>query len=68
LLGAVWPETYSYTLSVALRSGLPTWVFDIGAPARRLREAGVGKILPLSMARNYGAINAAIMAEFAINA
>ena len=37
-LPSVWPETYSYTLSVAFRSGLPVAAFDIGAIARRLRE------------------------------
>jgi glycosyltransferase involved in cell wall biosynthesis len=60
-----WPETYSYTLSVALQAGLPLATFDIGAPARRLREAGVGRILPLSMAADAGAINAALMAAVA---
>lgn len=60
-----WPETYSYTLSVALQAGLPLATFDIGAPARRLREAGVGRILPLDMARDAGAINAALMEAIA---
>lgn len=55
-----WPETYSYTLSVALKAGLPVATFDIGAPARRLREAGVGLIMPLGMARDAEAINAAL--------
>lgn len=43
---SVWPETYSYTLSEALRLGLYPIVMDIGAPAERLRESGVGAIIP----------------------
>ena len=35
---STWPETYSYTLSIALNTGLPIIVFDIGAPANRLRS------------------------------
>jgi GT2 family glycosyltransferase len=38
-----WPETYSYTLSVAIESGLPIIVFDIGAlQARRPAGASAG--------------------------
>lgn len=36
-LPALWPETYSYTLTIALRAGLPVFAFDIGAVASRLR-------------------------------
>ena len=43
---SVWPETYSYTLSEALRLGLYPIVMDIGAPAERLRESGVGAVIP----------------------
>ncbi|GAB5452701.1 MAG: glycosyltransferase [Halioglobus sp.] len=35
-LPARWPETYSYTLSIALRLGLPVVVPDIGACAERV--------------------------------
>jgi GT2 family glycosyltransferase/glycosyltransferase involved in cell wall biosynthesis len=34
---ALWPETYSYTLSIALHNGLPVVVPDIGAFAERVR-------------------------------
>ncbi|MFO7716733.1 glycosyltransferase, partial [Desulfosarcina sp.] len=37
-LPSVWPETYSYTLSIALQAGLPVVAFNIGAIARRIRE------------------------------
>jgi GT2 family glycosyltransferase/glycosyltransferase involved in cell wall biosynthesis len=37
-LPSIWPETYSYTFTIALLAGLPVFAFDIGAIARRLRE------------------------------
>lgn len=40
------PETYSYTLSAALRSGLPIVASDIGAIGERLREYPRACILP----------------------
>lgn len=46
LLPSVWPETFSYTLSIAFRNGAYPVVFDFGAPARRIREAGFGEVLP----------------------
>ena len=46
-LPSVWPETYSYTLSVAFRCGLIPVAFDLGAIAERLRLAQSGILLPL---------------------
>jgi len=37
---AVWPETYSFTLSAALAAGILPAAFDFGAIASRLREIG----------------------------
>lgn len=54
LLPALWPETYSYTLSIALGTGLPVVAFDIGAIATRLRDAGRGHLVPLAHARDAG--------------
>ncbi len=45
LFPAVWPETYSYTLSHALRSGLYPVVTDLGAPAERVRDLGWGTVV-----------------------
>ncbi len=60
---SVWPETYSYTLSIALRSGRAVAAFDIGAMSNRLRAAGRGTLIPLSIAKNpselYPALRAA---------
>jgi len=52
-LPALWPETYSYTLSIALKQGLPVVAFDIGAVASRLRSLGrEAGLLPLDVAGN----------------
>jgi glycosyltransferase involved in cell wall biosynthesis len=41
-----WPETYSYTLSEAVRSGFIPLLPDIGAPAERVRAAQYGVVFP----------------------
>jgi GT2 family glycosyltransferase len=41
-----WAETYSYTLSEAVRAGLVPLVPDLGAPAERVRAAGYGVVFP----------------------
>lgn len=57
-LPACWPETYSFTLSIALEAGVPVVAFDLGAIARRLRRAGVqDQLLPLSAMSDPAAVN-----------
>lgn len=51
-LPAIWPETWSFVLTAALGRGLPVVVFDIGAPAARLRRLGRGIVLPLELSRD----------------
>lgn len=63
-LASVVPETFSYTLSLAMQSGVPICVFDIGAPARRLRDYNWGHILPLSLAKDPAALNAELLRTF----
>jgi len=46
-LPSLWPETFMYTLSIAMFSGLYTLCFDLGAQAQRLRSWGWGQVLPL---------------------
>lgn len=58
-LPSVWPETYSYTLSVALRAARPIVVFDVGAAARRIRGLNGHKLVPLHY--NGWRINNAIL-------
>ncbi|MBL0374978.1 glycosyltransferase [Rhizobium sp. KVB221] len=42
----LWPETFSYTLSLAFEAGLWPVVTDIGAPAERVRELQYGSVVP----------------------
>jgi glycosyltransferase involved in cell wall biosynthesis len=46
LFMSVWPETFSYTLSEAYRAGLWPVVFDLGAPAERVRATDIGTVIP----------------------
>jgi O-antigen biosynthesis protein len=46
LFASVVPETYSYTLSVALSTGLPIIAIDIGAIGERLRGSPGALLLP----------------------
>ena len=48
-LPSIWPETWCYALSDIWDAGLAAAVFDIGAPAERVREAGRGWVLPLGL-------------------
>ncbi|WBV43864.1 glycosyltransferase [Pseudoroseomonas cervicalis] len=45
---AVWPETYSYTLSAALAGDVYPVAFGLGAIANRLRALGWGALLPMA--------------------
>lgn len=56
-LPSTWPETYSFTLSLALRAGLPVFTFDLGAIAGRLRTLGrADHLMPLDDADHPEAI------------
>lgn len=57
-LPSIWPETYSYTLSLALKAGYPVYAFDLGAIARRLRSLGLASgLMPLSVADHPARVN-----------
>jgi hypothetical protein len=43
---ALWPETYSYTLSIALHMGLPVVVPDIGAFSERVSSRAFSVVRP----------------------
>ena len=66
-LPSTWPETYSYTLSIALASGLPIIAFDIGAIARRLRASPLtpSLLLPLTSVAKPRTLLRAILRWFA---
>ena len=61
LFPIVWPETYSYTLSIALDAGLYPVAFDLGAIAERIRALKFGHLLPLETIPEE--INATLMAR-----
>ena len=61
-LPSLWPETYSYTLSLALQAKRPVFAFDIGAIAARLRRINQADMLvPLSLADSPQALNAQLL-------
>ncbi|WP_426315281.1 glycosyltransferase [Methylobacterium fujisawaense] len=62
LLPAIWPETYSYALTLALRTGLPVAAFDLGAPAERLRAYPNGHLLPCALVTDPAACNDRLLA------
>ncbi len=57
---SVWPETYTFALSIAFLGGLFPIAFDLGAPAARIRESGFGHLIPLT--RDAVAINDELLA------
>jgi GT2 family glycosyltransferase/glycosyltransferase involved in cell wall biosynthesis len=59
-LPSVWPETWCFALGEAWQAGLDVAVFDIGAPAERVRRTGRGWVLPLGLPAQ--AINNALLA------
>ncbi len=55
---ALWPETYSYTLTLALRAGLPVAAFEIGAIANRMRALGWDQgLMPMNWVDNPVKVN-----------
>ena len=61
LLPAVWPETWSFVLTAALKHGMPVIVFDIGAPAERLRRLDRGHVLPTELAADADRLLATLL-------
>lgn len=65
---ATWPETYSYTFSLALRLGLKPFAFDIGAIAERMRALGYEELLiPFSQCDSPGVVNDFLLDHLDIN-
>lgn len=46
LLPSICPETYSFVTAELMALGLPLAVFDLGAPAERVRAYSLGAIIP----------------------
>jgi GT2 family glycosyltransferase/glycosyltransferase involved in cell wall biosynthesis len=57
-LPSLWPETYSYTLSLALNCKLPVFAFELGAIATRLHTLNQAqRLMPLGKADDPAEIN-----------
>ena len=53
LIPSIWPETYSYTTDEIMQLGYPLTVFDIGAPAERVKNYELGNVISISDWKNY---------------
>jgi glycosyltransferase involved in cell wall biosynthesis len=60
---SIWPETFSYTLSVAFMLNIPPLVFDLGATAERVRRHSFGKVIPSRWIKSIQQINDFILSE-----
>jgi GT2 family glycosyltransferase len=47
LIPSIWPETFSYTTDEIMQLGYPLTVFDIGAPAERVKLYKLGKVIDI---------------------
>lgn len=47
LMPSIVPETFSYTISEAMKMGLPIVAFDLGAQGNRVKQYELGKVIPL---------------------
>jgi O-antigen biosynthesis protein len=48
LLPSIWPETFSYTADEIMQMGFPLIVFNLGAPAERVRNYPLGKVIEVN--------------------
>lgn len=44
---AIWPETYSYVLTIPVRLGIPVIAADLGAIGERIKRGGWGEVYPV---------------------
>jgi GT2 family glycosyltransferase len=45
LLPSIWPETFSYTADEIMQMGFPLIVFNLGAPAERVKNYPLGEVI-----------------------
>jgi len=45
---SIWPETFSYTTDEIMQMGYPLIVFNLGAPAERVRKYPLGKVIEIN--------------------
>lgn len=56
-----WPETFSYTLSIAMCANLYPFAFDLGAIANRLKKINWGSLFPIDWMTQAVQINDQIL-------
>ena len=61
LVSSIWPETYVFTVSVAMALHLPLVSFDLGAQAERAREYGRSFILGKNLMEDPVGLNDALL-------
>jgi len=61
LVSSVWPETYVFTVSVAMALHLPIATFDLGAQAERAREYGRSAIFSQTLMEDPVGLNDALL-------
>ena len=59
---SIWPETYAYPLTLALRTGLPVAAFDLGALGERLRTGPNSHLLSSALAIDPTTVNDRLLA------
>jgi GT2 family glycosyltransferase/glycosyltransferase involved in cell wall biosynthesis len=59
---SLWPETYSYTLSIAQQAGLFPVAFDLGAVAARIHASHWGETLPIAAMGDPSQVNDLLLA------
>jgi GT2 family glycosyltransferase len=47
LIPSIWPETFSYTTDEIIQMGYPLTVFNLGAPAERVKNYELGKVIEI---------------------
>lgn len=62
LLPMIWPETFSYTLSIAFDAQIHPVAFNLGAPPERIRQAGWGTVLPQALLDDAAEVNDTLLA------
>jgi glycosyltransferase involved in cell wall biosynthesis len=45
MLPSIWPETFSFVAEELMSMQVPLCCFDLGAPAERVREYGLGRVI-----------------------
>ncbi|WP_420392819.1 glycosyltransferase [Acuticoccus sp.] len=62
LFASIWPETYVFTVSVAMALELPSVAFDLGAQGERLRTYERGTVLDPRLMEDPVGLNDALLA------